>query len=56
MIEGLILAGELLVFGLLLWNVRQLDGKGPTRTLGVFDMTDCDATRKEAIKPKVPHA
>lgn len=55
MIEGLILAGELLVFGLLLWNARQLDGKR-ARGLGLFDMPESDGIKAGANKRKDPYA
>jgi hypothetical protein len=56
MIEGLILACELVVFALLLWNVRQLDGRPPSRSLGLFDMSEPKKANGETSKPKVPHA
>lgn len=56
MIEGLILAGELAVFGLLLWNVRRLNDTQPGSSLGVFDMTDPEEVKEETIKRKAPHA
>jgi len=56
MIEALILAGELLVFGLLLLAVRKLDDKRPRVGLGLFDMTELEVSEQSIKKPKVPHA
>jgi hypothetical protein len=59
MAEGLILMAELAAFGLLLWNVRKLDGKSPKKSLGIFDMKASDEiqpTAKIKSKARGPHA
>lgn len=59
MIEGFILLAEMAAFGLVLWYARQLDGKRPSNSLGLFDMKPSDVvapSTKSKRGGRGPHA